>query len=78
MFSDMKRSDSITPLKPLWPPPAPQVASAIFVSLIKGRVTSEEIDAVDGLPPRKFPKELMIKLGFNPPAEAYPEETPPG
>jgi hypothetical protein len=34
---------------------------------MKGLVTEEEIDAVDGLPPSKFPHELMIKLGFSPP-----------
>jgi hypothetical protein len=43
-------------------------------------VTEEEIDAVDGLPPSKFPRELMIKLGFNPPPDTAPlshTNTPP-
>jgi hypothetical protein len=39
---------------------------------MKGLVTSEEINAVDGLPPSKFPPELMIKLGFNPPKTEQP------
>jgi len=65
----MNRSDSTTPRGAPWPPPAPAVASAIFVATIKGQVTEEEIAAVDGLPPSKFPRELMIKLGFNPPIE---------
>ena len=67
----MKRSDSTTPREAPreapWPPPAPQVASAIFVATMRGKVTQEEIEAVEGLPPSKFPHELMIKLGFSPP-----------
>ena len=63
----MKPSDSTTPQEAPWPPPAPQVAAAIFVATIKGEVTEAEIDAVEGLPPAKFPHELMIKLGFSPP-----------
>lgn len=70
----MKRSDSTTPRVAQWPPPAPQVASAIFAATIQGRVTEEEIDAVDGLPPSQFPRELMIKLGFNPPPDPAPLE----
>lgn len=76
----MKRLDSTTPQEAPWPPPAPQVAAAIFAATIKGEVTEEEIDAVDGLPPSKFPRELMIKLGFNPPPDPAPLEptnTPP-
>jgi hypothetical protein len=40
---------------------------AIFAATLEGKATSEEIDAVEGLPPSKFPHELMIKLGFSPP-----------
>lgn len=43
-------------------------------------MTQEEIEAVDGLPPSKFPRELMIKLGFNPPPDPAPfpsTNTPP-
>jgi len=65
--SAMKHSDSTTPLAALWPPPAPQVAMAIFTATLEGKVTPEEIDAVEGLPPSKFPRELMVKLGYNPP-----------
>lgn len=73
----MKRSDS-NPREAPWPPAAPQVAAAIFAATIQGQVTEEEIDAVDGLPPSKFPRELMIKLGFNPPPqEADPHFSPP-
>jgi hypothetical protein len=70
--SSMKRSDSTTPREAPWPPPAPAVASAIFVATMRGQVTEEEIAAVDGLPPSKVPRELMIKLGFNPPMEEQP------
>lgn len=65
----MKRSPSTTPREAPWPPPAPQVASAIFAAVLQGKVTEQEIDAVEGLSPAKFPPELMIKLGFNPPPE---------
>lgn len=34
---------------------------------MQGQVTPEEIEAVEGLPPSKFPRELMLKLGFSPP-----------
>jgi hypothetical protein len=44
---------------------------------MEGKVTAEEIDAVDGLPPSKFPRELMVKLGFNPPLAAD-EDIPAG
>lgn len=67
----MKRSDS-NPREAPWPPPAPQVAAAIFAATMNGLVTEDEIDAVDGLPPSKFPRELMIKLGFNPPPDPTP------
>jgi len=40
---------------------------AIFAATLEGKVTSEEIEAVEGLPPSKFPRELMVKLGYNPP-----------
>jgi hypothetical protein len=65
----MKRSDSTTPREALWPPPAPQVTAAIFAAVLEGKVTEQEIEAVEGLPPSKFPHELMIKLGFHPPPE---------
>jgi hypothetical protein len=63
----MKRSNSTIPRGAPWPPPAPQVASAIFAAVLQGKVTEQEIDAVEGLPPSKFPPELMVKLGFSPP-----------
>ena len=63
----MRPSDSTTPPAASWPPPASQVASAIFAAVMMNEVTPEEIDAVDGLPPSKFPRELMAKLGFSPP-----------
>lgn len=71
----MKRPDSTTPPAAPWPPPAPQVAAAIFAATMQGQVTKEEIEAVDGLPPSKFPHELMIKLGFSPPVSP---PRPPG
>lgn len=68
----MKRSHSTSPREAPWPPPAPQVASAIFAAVLQGKVTEQEIDAVEGLPPSEFPRELMIKLGFSPPPEDLP------
>jgi hypothetical protein len=65
----MKRSQSTTPRQAPWPPPAPQVAAAIFAATLQEKVTEQEIRAVEGLPPSKFPRELMSKLGFNPPPE---------
>lgn len=75
----IQRADFAIPGESPWPPPAPMVYSAIYAAVLRGKVSPKEVAEAERLPPEKLPKELLIRLGFNPPrTETGSEEAPRG
>ena len=65
----MKHSDSTPPSEVQWPPTDLRIGMNVLGLTILGKLTKEDTLLMDSAPKEEWPKELWIKLGFNPPAK---------